>query len=230
MVVISDDDNAFDGAKPEEKTQKSTVYEDPMSLVNENGFVEIPITDAAHLKQIIITGDVTSSAGSSWGNAGCAVCINAVTPDGTKFWTSKGYSLSLGSGSKAIVDFDGTLTVKDKETDTETEVPATVADGKIELQKWWDASEKQEAEIEDTIAVTYTKVEVVYEYTGAGERTPGDVNADGEVTLADLVALQKFLLAETRTLADWQAADLDGNDKLNAADLTVLKRKLLAKA
>ena len=190
-----------------------------MSMINENGYVEIPITDPEHLKKIVITGDVTSRLGSSWGNAGCAVCINAVAEDGTKFWTSKGYSMKLGSGSGATVNFDGTLTNK------EEEVSAVVADGKVELQQWWDSSEKkQEGDEEYDVTVKYTKVEVVYEYSGTSLR--GDVNKDGSFDLADLVAMQKYLLA-SGTLADWEAGDFLGDGKLNAKDLSLMKRELL---
>ncbi|MBR6420762.1 MAG: discoidin domain-containing protein [Oscillospiraceae bacterium] len=55
----------------------------------------------------------------------------------------------------------------------------------------------------------------------------GDVTADGSCNLADAVALQKYLLRVTDTVADPEAADMDGNGKLNAADLTLLKRMLL---
>ena len=227
MVVISDDADAFSDAQPEEITLKSTVYDDPMSMINENGYVEIPITDPAHLKQIVLTGDVSSSAGSSWGNAGCAVCMNAVTPDGTEFWTYSGFTLPLGGGSKAIIDFDGTLNMKESETDTVgTDVAAVIADGKIELQQWWSASEKQDSGADDTIAVKYTKVEVIYAYSGSGETVQGDVNADGACNIADAVALLKYLTA-SGTLADWEAGDLDGNGRLNACDLTLLKRMLM---
>ena len=130
--------------------------------------------------------------------------------------------MNLGSKSTAIVNFDGTLQNKEKE-----DVEAYVADGKIELQQWWSASEKQEAEIADTISVTYTKVEVVYEYS-AGELTSlqGDVNKDGQFDAADAQALQAYLLA-AGTLADWSAGDYDGNGRLNAVDLTMMKRELL---
>ena len=55
----------------------------------------------------------------------------------------------------------------------------------------------------------------------------GDVNADGAVNLADAVTLQKYLLTATKTLPDWQAGDMDENGRLNAVDLTLLKRMLL---
>ena len=187
MIVITED--KADITVPVEPEIKTEVFDDPMSMVNDNGFVEIPITDAEHLKKIVITGDVSSSAGSGWGNAGCAVCINAVDDAGTAFWTSKGYSLSLGSGSTATVDFDGTLKNKDDE------VNAVVADGKVELQKWWDASEKQEQDIPDEITVKYTKVEVFYEYP-AEQSTDilyGDANLDNKVTVADAVAILQHI-------------------------------------
>ncbi len=187
MIVITED--KADITVPVESEIKTEVFDDPMSMVNDNGFVEIPITDAEHLKKIVITGDVSSSAGSGWGNAGCAVCINAVDDAGTAFWTSKGYSLSLGSGSTATVDFDGTLKNKDDE------VNAVVADGKVELQKWWDASEKQEQDIPDEITVKYTKVEVFYEYP-AEQSTDilyGDANLDNKVTVADAVAILQHI-------------------------------------
>lgn len=57
----------------------------------------------------------------------------------------------------------------------------------------------------------------------------GDVSCDFMLRLNDAVLLQKWLLAEPDTvLADWKAGDLDGNGRLNGADLTLLKRALLA--
>ena len=60
------------------------------------------------------------------------------------------------------------------------------------------------------------------------ERRMGDVNADGKFDIADVVLLQKWLLAVPDTkLADWKAGDLDDNGRLNSIDLTLIKRKLL---
>ncbi|MCI6560288.1 MAG: glycoside hydrolase [Ruminococcus sp.] len=219
MIVISDDADAFDDAVQPEPVRESVVFNDPMSLVNDNGYVEIPITDPEHLRKIIMTADVNSSAGSGWGSAGCALSINAVDEDGNTFWTSKSYSLKLGSGSTASVEFDGTL------MNNNTEVEAVIADGKIELQKWWDSSEKQEQEIDDEITVKYTKVEVVYEYPAEAIR--GDVNKDGKFNVADLVLLQKWLLSVPDTnLADWKAGDLCDDDRLDVFDLVVMRKIL----
>ena len=71
-----------------------------------------------------------------------------------------------------------------------------MADGKVELQKWWDSSEKKEQELDDVIDVSYTKVEVFYEYP-AEEQQPaeadmGDANCDEKVDLNDAVAILQY--------------------------------------
>jgi hypothetical protein len=56
----------------------------------------------------------------------------------------------------------------------------------------------------------------------------GDVNADGELTTADLVLLQKWLLAIPSTeLKNWQAADLCKDGRLDTFDLVLMRKELL---
>ena len=231
MVVITDDASDFDELEiydPNKITTKTESFDITESMINENGYVEVPISDPEHLVRIDITADVASSAGSSWGTAGCAVCINAVDSEGTKFWTSKSFSLKLGKGSTASVEFDGTLSNK------EEIVNAVVADGKIELQKWWDSSEKMEADIADVISVEYIKVDVVYEYenTPAGtEPDYGDSNCDGTVNMADAVAIMQSLANPNKySLSEEGAANADvsgGNDGVTNKDaLAIQKYKL----
>ena len=62
----------------------------------------------------------------------------------------------------------------------------------------------------------------------APEKPAGDVDADGARSVADAVALQRYLLM-TGTLADPAAADLDGNGTVDVFDLAYLKRLLLNK-
>lgn len=58
----------------------------------------------------------------------------------------------------------------------------------------------------------------------------GDCNGDGELTVADTVLLQKWLLSVPDTkLSDWKAADLDKNDRIDIFDLAMMKRALLNK-
>ena len=57
----------------------------------------------------------------------------------------------------------------------------------------------------------------------------GDVNADGKFDIADVVLLQKWLLAVPDTkLADWKAADLYDDNRLDVFDLCMMKRKLIS--
>ncbi len=56
----------------------------------------------------------------------------------------------------------------------------------------------------------------------------GDCNADGYFTIADVILLQKWLLAVPNTrLADWKAADLCDDNRLDVFDLCVMKKLLL---
>lgn len=56
----------------------------------------------------------------------------------------------------------------------------------------------------------------------------GDVNGDGEFNIADIVALQKWLLAvDDVELANWKSADLCNDDRLDVFDLCLMKEKLI---
>ncbi|MBR6419154.1 MAG: cellulase family glycosylhydrolase [Oscillospiraceae bacterium] len=55
----------------------------------------------------------------------------------------------------------------------------------------------------------------------------GDVNNDRAVNISDVVSLQQFLLSQSEALGNPANADLDGNNRLNCADLTLLKRGLM---
>ena len=55
-----------------------------------------------------------------------------------------------------------------------------------------------------------------------------DVNSDGKFSIADVVLLQKWLISAPDTeLADWKAADLCEDDKLDVFDLCLMKKELL---
>lgn len=56
----------------------------------------------------------------------------------------------------------------------------------------------------------------------------GDVNRDGSFNIADVVLVQKWLLGDSDTeLADWKAADLCEDDRLDAYDLCLMKKMLV---
>lgn len=56
----------------------------------------------------------------------------------------------------------------------------------------------------------------------------GDANGDGEFTVADVVLLQKWLLAVPNTnLPCWKAVDINNDSRLDVFDLCLLKRMLI---
>ena len=247
MVVVSDKADAFDGEKTYDQIKdvtKTETFTEFDSMVNKNGYIEIPITDAKHLSKIIINGKVTSSAGSSWATAGCAVCINAKDADGKGFWTSKSYSLPLGDKSSATVKFDGTLTRTTGEGDDKVseDIEAYVADGKVELQKWWDASEKSEDSVKDKIEVEYTSVQVVYEYpegetpsetsTDKPTEAPakafyGDANCDGKINVSDAVAVLQYAANKSKYPLGAEGlinADVDGEAGITGSDALTIQQ------
>lgn len=60
-------------------------------------------------------------------------------------------------------------------------------------------------------------------------RVIGDVNCDGTFDVADIVLLQKWLIGvPDAELADWKAADLYDDGKLNVLDLCEMKQKLIS--
>lgn len=56
----------------------------------------------------------------------------------------------------------------------------------------------------------------------------GDVNADGQFNIADVVIFQKWLLAVPNTkLSDWQAVDYTSDNRLNVFDFCLMKYELI---
>ena len=62
-----------------------------------------------------------------------------------------------------------------------------------------------------------------------GAAQAGDLNADGAVTAADAVLLQRYLLGEeTLTKTQQRAADENGDGAVNGFDLALLRQTLTA--
>ena len=81
--------------------------------------------------------------------------------------------------------------------------------------------------------VDFNSLEFVYNYdynANISESLMGDCNADGDFSVADVVLLQKWLLAVPDThLANWKAADFCEDDRLDVFDLCLMKRALIEK-
>ena len=81
--------------------------------------------------------------------------------------------------------------------------------------------------------LTLDELPDVYHYSSAQpepEKVRGDVNGDGSFSIADIVALQKWLLAAPDAkLADSSAGDLCEDGRLDSFDLALMRRMLIEK-
>lgn len=105
-----------------------------------------------------------------------------------------------------------------------------------------DPNSTQHFETEFTADVDDANCALVLEFKGSGtvkvehlslvaieeEKIEGDINADGRFDIADVILLQKWILAIPDVkLADWKAADLCKDNRLDVLDLCLMKRELL---
>ena len=75
----------------------------------------------------------------------------------------------------------------------------------------------------------YSIVDGFEDTTGPVASVQGDVNADGEFNISDVVLFQKWLLAVPNTkLNNWKAADLCKDDRLDVFDLCLMRRDLVS--
>ncbi|MBR1554161.1 MAG: lysophospholipase, partial [Oscillospiraceae bacterium] len=72
-----------------------------------------------------------------------------------------------------------------------------------------------------------TMYQNVYTADSGSTSVKGDVNQDGECTVADVIKLQKYLLGRDK-LTDWKSADLTGDNLINIYDFIALKKLLLS--
>ena len=110
---------------------------------------------------------------------------------------------------------------------------------------YWDISQFKDADIFE-VGLLYNNIPEGYSLDTAGtvvrkfdngaidytfklKFTPtGDVNDDGEFNVADVVLLQKWLLAVPDThLINWKAVDFCNDNVLNVFDLCLMKRELI---
>lgn len=59
------------------------------------------------------------------------------------------------------------------------------------------------------------------------DKVSGDINSDGEFSIADVVMMQKYLIG-TDSITDWQAGDLHEDGIIDVFDLVAMKQKLIS--
>ena len=70
----------------------------------------------------------------------------------------------------------------------------------------------------------------LYEKVETPPTRPGDVNHDGDVTIADVTALVNIILGkDTEGVYDHEAADVNGDEGITIADVTALVNIILGK-
>lgn len=57
-------------------------------------------------------------------------------------------------------------------------------------------------------------------------KVKGDVNADNEFSLSDIIMMQRFLI-KTDNLIDWEAGDLNEDGKINIFDIAIMKELII---
>jgi len=194
QIVLSDketDKTVYE--EPDIQTKEVTYKFDELKN-SENGFPMIPLDDKENLKKIIINATASSNAGSSYGGGGGGLCFNHVIPEGktAEEWASKSVTWSLGTAD-IVIPFDDEFTVvKDAAANTTEVVNAVCNDEYAEFQgNWWKYSEKSESG--EDITVTYNSVTLVYEYENQNTELAGDVNVDGKIDSADVVAVAAYV-------------------------------------
>lgn len=83
------------------------------------------------------------------------------------------------------------------------------------------------SKITNTVVDAGYTVVPLYKYPGI---IKGDVNLDGQVSIADAVMLQKWLLGASDELTCWQNVDLCYDERIDVFDLCILKRLLIEKS
>lgn len=82
--------------------------------------------------------------------------------------------------------------------------------------------------VEAVISVVNENSDVVYFKVKMGSLQNDDIDGDGKLTVADVVLLQKWILAEPYVkLANWKVADLCEDDRLDAFDMIEMRKLLI---
>ena len=89
----------------------------------------------------------------------------------------------------------------------------------------WTRTETKSSIASTVTWVAHAPFEAPFHRLAEEPDASGDINADGDVNVADMVLLQKYLLgSEVFTEENFTAADLSGDEKVNVFDLILLRQ------
>lgn len=157
-----------------------------------------------------VSGCVISADDMKWEVSGTA----EASFNGGKLIKSLSYNNNLAEAYCIITaNSPGTVTVSGTEIDAYTRSPINTI--------YWNFNVGEDGNFDGTVNHDKPVESTIL----------GDVNADGEFSIADVVLFQKWLLSASNTkLANWKAADLNEDDTLDVFDLTLMRKLLLEKS
>lgn len=203
----------------------------PTDIVENSLIVEMHYYDpGAYCGEI----SADSNTQSIWTENGGKSGVDGMLYNVYTHFTSKGIPVILGEFGAAN---------KDNENDRADYAGYLVENAKKYGIKcfWWDMGGKIENDAEfgyykgmalyDRYNQRWIFPEIVKAITGVdvtahSSTVKGDVNADGEFSIADVVMMQKWLIC-TGDLTDWKAGDLYEDERLNAMDLCLMRGMLI---
>ena len=181
-------------------------------------------TAQAHLQAEIRTEPADPSG------ARCTVTLSVYNSK-TQQTVSAAFSLRFKDPPATTAPVAATTTSRQDTTTVPAETTApttTTAAASTTVQTATTAAPATTAPAVTSAPAETTQRTAVTTTTAAPEILKGDCNADGSFSIADVVLLCKWLTHEADTVPAWHAADLDGNSRLNADDLALMKRALFA--
>ncbi len=139
-------------------------------------------------------------------------------PNGT-YTVEMSFSDPWSCSKNPSVYGNGKAVISNAPTDgTASSGKVTVTNGKLELNI------KSE---DKAINLNYIIIKAVS--TDSLETVPNDANMDGRFNIADLVAVESWILGKNSKIEDWEMADSTADNMINALDLSVMRKELLAK-
>ncbi|MBQ9899168.1 MAG: glycoside hydrolase [Ruminococcus sp.] len=231
QIVLSDKTSDKEITVVPEVKEKSVTYQISELEESQNGFPKIPVEDMSKLKRIVLTCTHSTNAGSSYYGGGGGLCFNKVLDEeGVSHWASKSFSYDNAT-TEMTVEMDGKFTIVNADEEQET-INGVSEDTFIELQDWWKYSEKDSkgADVSvtyDTVTLYYDAEDDVEPSTGESTYLAGDANEDGDVNMADAVAIMRSQADpdDFALTADGKKnADVVGNDGVTNEDALAIQK------